>query len=363
MSPNPDSRVHAAGQLVTKPDSDESAALDTAEASQTEGGRCPDCQSQPQIDQKTGEHYCPNCGLVIQDVETDSGQSHYSANSDKPGQSAPPPQTETLYDRGLSTTVGWTAPGDGTGLSAEKREKFHRLRKLNAQVQVSGKQRMLRFALRELQRMGAAADIPESTIETASALFRRIHADEYTIGRCVESLTAAVLYIACRQHTHPHTLSDIATVSRTGYETIKSHFHGLQGHYQLPVTPDHPERHLPQLADQLDADEQTRRIAHHLLSELMSTPAGSGLKPRPLAATALYTAGLIVTEPTDTHPTQSQIADLCDCNRETILTNYEKLLIAVVDSLPVTSAEIGDIQARTLKHKFGADTIDDLDPA
>jgi transcription initiation factor TFIIB len=362
MSPNPDSQPHVAGQLVTKPDPDESAALNAADASRTEGGRCPDCQSQPQIDQKTGEHYCPNCGLVIQDVETDSGQSHYSADSDTPGQSVPPPQSETLYDRGLSTTVGWVSPRDGPDPSVDKRKKFHRLRKLNAQAQVSGKQRMLRFALRELQRMGAAADIPESTIETASALFRRIHADEYTIGRCIESLTAAALYIACRQHTHPHSLSDIAAVSRTEYDTIKSHFHGLQGHYQLPVTPDHPERHLPQLADQLETGEQTRRIAHHLLTELMSTPAGSGLKPRPLAATALYTAGLIVTDSTDSHPTQSQIADLCDCNRETILRNYEKLLTTVIDSLPVTSTEIEEIQARTLKHKFGADTIDELDP-
>lgn len=349
MPSNPDSALGTTDAPVTKtaahtsfPPSDNQPDADQS--------TCPECDGELVSDSDTGGVVCADCNIVLTDHAVDRGASHYSRHPSDNSQQAPPPLTETLHDRGLSTTIDWrNADSSGTALSPEKRRQFNRLRKRNRNQIISSKERRLRFALGEIDRMACSLGLSDTAEKTAATLFRQIHNDGYVDGRCIDTLTAATVYIACRTHNHHQQLADVATVSRTNYDSIASHYKSLINEYDIPVPLDVPKRHLPNVADQLDLSTNTHHIARHLLEALMETPHGSGPKPRALAGAAAYAASLITAcRPGYNHLTQSTVAYAADCDPKTIQQNYPKLLITSAERLNINPQTIRDERPATL---------------
>jgi transcription initiation factor TFIIB len=352
MPANQESSPTAPGTPVTKARAH--TALPEGSTREATSTDCPECGGPLIEDRDTGGTVCDYCGIVLSDHSIDRGGSHYNRHPSDEGHQSPPPVRETLHDRGLSTTIDRdNVDYRGQSLSETKRRQFNRLRKRHRNQIISGSERRLRFAFGEISRMACALGISDTAKETAAALFRQIHDGGYVMGRCIESLTAATVYVGCRTHDHHHELRDVSTVSRTDHESVKSHYRNLIADYDLPIPLDHAGRHLPAIADALPITHETRQVATTLLESVQGTTTSNGLKPRAMAGAAVYAAELVTaTKPGYNHLTQDMVAEAADCAPKTIQENYHKLLTHNANKLGVSPEDVQGMQPSPLSRQL-----------
>ena len=82
------------------------------------------------------------------------------------------PASWALYDKGLSTAIGWQdRDASGRRLSPEARAQLYRLRKWHQRTKVSESiERNLAQALREMTRIDGELNLPRTTTETAAMI-------------------------------------------------------------------------------------------------------------------------------------------------------------------------------------------------
>jgi len=80
-----------------------------------------------------------------------------------------------MHDKGLSTNIDWRdKDAYGRSLGARQRQKMQRLRKWNERFRTrDSKERNLKQALGEIDRMASAQGLPDNVRETASVIYRR----------------------------------------------------------------------------------------------------------------------------------------------------------------------------------------------
>ncbi|MFB6091132.1 MAG: transcription initiation factor IIB family protein, partial [Halobellus sp.] len=124
------------------------------ESEQTSDERivCPECDSSSIVtDADQGELVCDDCGLVLDEQQIDRGPEWRAFNhSERQSKSrVGAPITETMHDRGLTTTIDWKdKDAYGRSLSSEKRSQMHRLRKWQERIRTKDAgERNLQFAL------------------------------------------------------------------------------------------------------------------------------------------------------------------------------------------------------------------------
>ena len=186
---------------------------------------CPECSSDEIItDADQGELVCDDCGLVLDERQIDRGPEWRAFNhSERQNKSrVGAPITETMHDRGLTTTIDWKdKDAYGRSLSSEKRSQMHRLRKWQERIRTKDAgERNLQFALSEIDRMASALGVPRSVREVASVIYRRALNEDLIRGRSIEGVATAALYAACRQEGIPRSLDEVAEVSRVPQKEI-----------------------------------------------------------------------------------------------------------------------------------------------
>ena len=112
-----------------------------------------------------------------------------------------------MHDKGLSTNIGWQdKDAYGKSLSPRQREKMQRLRRWNERFRTrNSKERNLKQALGEIDRMASALGLPENVREMASVIYRRALNDDLLPGRSIEGVATAALYASARQTGTPRS--------------------------------------------------------------------------------------------------------------------------------------------------------------
>ena len=145
--------------------------------------RCPECSGQLATDTEHGETVCVDCGLVVEEDEIDRGPEWRAFDSkEKDNKSrVGAPTTNMMHDKGLSTNIGWQdKDAYGKSLSSRQREKMQRLRTWNERFRTrDSKERNLKQALGEIDRMASALGLPDNVRETASVIYRRALAAQH----------------------------------------------------------------------------------------------------------------------------------------------------------------------------------------
>jgi len=106
-----------------------------------------------------------------------------------------------MHDKGLSTNIDWrNKDAYGNSLGSRQREKMQRLRKWNERFRTrDSKERNLKQALGEIDRMASALGLPTNVRETASVIYRRALDEDLLPGRSIEGVSTACVYAAARQ--------------------------------------------------------------------------------------------------------------------------------------------------------------------
>jgi transcription initiation factor TFIIB len=290
--------------------------------------RCPECSGRLVNDSEHGETVCTDCGLVVEENEIDRGpewRAFDSAERDKKSRVGAP-TTQMMHDKGLSTNIGWqNKDAYGRSLSSSQRQKMQRLRTWNERFRTrDSKERNLKQALGEIDRMASALGLPKNVRETASVIYRRALEEDLLPGRSIEGVATAALYAAARQAGTPRSLDEMARVSRVDRMELTRTYRYVVRELQLEIQPADPRSYVPRFVSDLDRSDEVERQARELLETAQDRGITSGKSPVGLAAAAVYAAGLLANEKV----TQSEVSEVANISEVTIRNRYKELLDA-----------------------------------
>ncbi len=313
----------------TRTRSNETEAETETEQDETAG--CPECGGKLAADSEHGETVCIDCGLVVEEDEIDRGPEWRAFDSAEKDQKSRvgAPTTNMMHDKGLSTNIDWRdQDAYGNSLDSRQRQKMQRLRKWNERFRTrDSKERNLKQALGEIDRMSSALGLPENVRETASVIYRRALDENLLPGRSIEGVSTASVYAAARQAGVPRSLDEVAGVSRVEKSEIARTYRYVVRELGLEVAPADPESYVPRFASELGLSEEAENRARKLLSNAKEQGVHSGKSPVGLAAAAVYAASLLTNEKT----TQAAVSEVADISEVTIRNRYHELLEAEQD--------------------------------
>ncbi|SDJ35397.1 Transcription initiation factor IIB (TFIIB) [Halovenus aranensis] len=289
---------------------------------------CPECSGKLVQDDEHGETVCTDCGLVVEEGSVDRGPEWRAFDSQEKDQKSRvgAPTTNMMHDKGLSTNIDWRdKDAYGNALGAKQRKKMQRLRKWNERFRTrDSKERNLKQALGEIDRMASALGLPENVRETASVIYRRALDENLLPGRSIEGVSTASVYAAARQAGVPRSLDEITDVSRVEKSEIARTYRYVVRELGLEVQPADPESYVPRFVSSLGLSEEAERRARELLQNAKEQGVHSGKSPVGLAAAAVYAAALLTNEKT----TQAAVSEVADISEVTIRNRYHELLEA-----------------------------------
>lgn len=250
---------------------------------------CDDCNGSVITDNKTGEQYCEDCGLVIKSIVVDQGPEWTSGeyeNNSRTGSKV----TQLRHDQGMGSVISYNGrDGYGKPISNRKKASISRRRVLDSQAKSgSRKEHTLRKGLSEIQRMGSALGIPEIVQEIAAVIFRKTHKQDLLIGRSIEGISSASIYAACRIESVSRSVDEVGKVSRVGGTEIKNCYLFINKTLQLEVPPANPTEYTGRMGSKLDLEQEYTSEANRLIELCRDHDFVIGRKPTSTAAGVLY---------------------------------------------------------------------------
>ncbi|PSP39094.1 transcription initiation factor IIB 2 [Halobacteriales archaeon QH_7_65_31] len=289
---------------------------------------CPECGGRLESDVEHGETICAECGLVVDEDSIDRGPEWRAFDSAERDQKSRvgAPTTNMMHDKGLSTNIGWQdKDAYGNSLSNRQRQKMQRLRTWNERFRTrDSKERNLKQALGEIDRMASALGLPENVRETASVIYRRALNEDLLPGRSIEGVATSSLYAAARQAGVPRSLDEVHAVSRIDKMELTRTYRYVVRELGLEVAPADPKSYVPRFASDLDLSDESEIRARELIDAAREDGMLSGKSPVGLAAAAVYAAALLTNEKV----TQSDVSEIANISEVTIRNRYKELLEA-----------------------------------
>jgi transcription initiation factor TFIIB len=256
-------------------------------------------------DLQSGEIICSNCGIVIDgDVKMPQNAQEwnpFSPDKAREGTGGGRVNTLALHDKGLATVIG-IADKDaaGKGLDATMHLLMGRLRKWDSKIQIqtrSSTDRNLRIAFHELGILRSKLGLPDSVIEKAAYIYRKVQKEEIVKGRSISAAIGASVYIACRDAGIPRTLKEIATLANIRYGKISSIYRIILLNLDLKVPSVDPVKCLSRIANRIRISEKTKRHALDYMHNVIASRISDGKDPMSIAAAVLYLSCRYYNEP------------------------------------------------------------------
>jgi len=289
--------------------------------------RCPECgSSRVMKDSEYAEIVCMDCGFVIDAKLTDRGPEWRAFDQEQRDKRTRvgAPLTYTIHDKGLSTMIDWhDRDVYGRRIPADQKAQVYRLRKWQRRIRVSNAtERNLAFALSEISKISNALNLPKNILETASVIYRKAVRERLIRGRSIQGVTAAALYMACRQCSVARTIDEIAEVSGVDKKEVGRSYRFLVKELDFFVPPLTPSQYITKFSNQLAMQGKADEIAHKTLTSARTLKLTSGRGPTGIAAAASYIASVLTGE----RKTQREIAEIAQVTEVTIRNRYKELV-------------------------------------
>lgn len=285
--------------------------------------RCSECGASLLLrDLESAEIVCSKCGFVLATKLTDRGPEWraFTPEEWKERVRVGAPQTLIIYDKGLSTKIGWR---DISGFAPEKKAELIRLRRWQQRSRVfSSADKSLTYALSEISRISDALKIPKNIGETAAVIYRKVVKKRLTLGRSIRGLAIAALYLACRQSGLVRTITELSKASGVAKKEVATDYRLLVRKLKFFVPPVKPNQYLTRLSNQLGIDGRTEVIAHKILRGAKKQRLTQGRGGRGMAAAACYIASVVAGE----RRTQMEFAEAADLTEVTIRNRYQEMI-------------------------------------
>jgi len=277
-------------------------------------------------DYECAEIVCMNCGFVIAAKLTDRGPEWRAFDDEQRAKRTRvgAPLTFTIHDKGLSTMIDWHDRDIyGKRLTPGQRAQIYRLRKWQRRIRVSdATERNLAFALSEISKIANTLNLPKNILETASVIYRKAVKEHLIRGRSIQGVTAAAIYVACRQCGLARTLDEIAQASSINKKEVGRSYRFLIKELDYFIPPLKPSQYVTKFSNQLTMQGKVEEIAYKILTAAKELKLTSGRGPTGIAAAASYIASVLTGE----RKTQREIAEIAQVTEVTIRNRYKELV-------------------------------------
>ena len=289
--------------------------------------QCPECGSSRLMrDYECAEIVCMNCGFVIAAKLTDRGPEWRAFDDEQRAKRTRvgAPLTFTIHDKGLSTMIDLHDRDIyGKRLTPGQRAQIYRLRKWQRRIRVSdATERNLAFALSEISKIANTLNLPKNILETASVIYRKAVKEHLIRGRSIQGVTAAAIYVACRQCGLARTLDEIAQASSINKKEVGRSYRFLIKELDYFIPPLKPSQYVTKFSNQLTMQGKVEEIAYKILTAAKELKLTSGRGPTGIAAAASYIASVLTGE----RKTQREIAEIAQVTEVTIRNRYKELV-------------------------------------
>jgi len=291
-----------------------------------EGQRCSECGSTRLMrDYENAEIVCMDCGFVVATKIVDQGPEWRAFDNEQQEKRARAgaPLTFTIHDKGLSTVIDWHDKDVyGKRIAPDQKAQIYRLRKWQRRIRVlDATERNLAFALSEITKIANNLSLPNSIFETASIIYRKAVKEHLIRGRSIQGISAASVYIACRQCGLVRTLDEVAVASSISRKEIGRSYRFLVKELDYFIPPTNPNQYISKFSNQLTMQGKVDEIAGKVLKIAKELKLTSGRGPTGIAAAASYIASVLTGE----RKTQREIAEIAQVTEVTIRNRYKEL--------------------------------------
>ena len=288
--------------------------------------QCPECGGSHIIeDYDRGELVCEKCGLVVEDNKIDQGAdwTAYDHDDKLKKEHTGSPMTMTRHDKGLSTEISWDdRDSNGRSISRRSRTKFYRLRRLHKLSKTSStREYNIVRALQDITKQGNKLGLSKNIIETASYVYRKAHNNNVTRGRSIACISAASIYIACRQCHLPRTLDEVSKAFELRRRDVSRTYNCIIRLLKIQIPLASPKNYISRLCGQLQLNGETQKKVKELLIEATDKGLITGRSPLAIVGALIYIASNI----THQKRTQAEIALAANVTEVTIRNRYKEL--------------------------------------
>jgi transcription initiation factor TFIIB len=266
------------------------------------------------------------CGYVLDMKITDQGPEWRAFNTEQREKRARAgaPATFTIHDKGLSTMIDYQDRDIfGNRFKPSQKAQIYRLRKWQRRIRVSNaNERNLAFALTEITKVANNLSLPKNIFETASVIYRKSVKEHLIRGRSIQGISAASVYIACRQCGLSRTLEEISKASNMSAKQVGRSYRFLVKKLEYFIPPVKANQYISKFSNQLSMQGKVEEIAYKILVAASDLKLTSGRGPTGIAAAASYIASVLVGE----RRTQREIAEVAKVTEVTIRNRYKELV-------------------------------------
>ena len=268
--------------------------------------RCTVCESSIIDDTENGERICSGCGIVKQEHMEDHGPEARSNNlEDK--MKLPRATGQTSYaqhDLGIATEISIVSTDfSGKKINAETASQIHRLGKWQQRVRVSSsRDRRLSNVFGRVSEICNSCSLPKNVIETASIIYRSLDGKNIHVkGKSVVSISAAVVYMACKRCDVIRSLEEILREVCQPKE-VKSKTKLASRYYRMLVmelgTVTTPiitmDKYIAKIANMTNTETRIERLAIEIADKTKDPNLADGKAPNGIAAAYLYIASILL---------------------------------------------------------------------
>ncbi len=298
---------------------------------------CPECQSSLVDDSQNGEIICSGCGVVVADQIADHGPESKGSNLEEKMKlaRATGQTTYSQHDLGITTEIAiGTKDFSGKTINSNVASQMHNLRKWQQRVRVSSpRERRLVNVLTKIGEICQNISLSKNVLETASIIYRNLDEKVDVKGKSVASISAATIYMACKQCEVVRSLDEICEGSCSPNE-IKAKAKLAARYYRTMVmemgTANAPvvtmDKYISKIANLTKTDVRVERLALELAEKTKNSNLADGKAPNGIASAYLYVASVLLGQSVLQRDVSSiaGVTEVTIRNRcKEILTNYK----------------------------------------
>ncbi|MBI2006596.1 MAG: transcription factor IIB [Nitrosopumilales archaeon] len=266
---------------------------------------CPECKSSLIDDVQSGELICSTCGIVVAEQMADYGPETRSTNlEDKMRLARATGQTTySQHDLGITTEISIsTKDFSGKTISSQVANQMYNLRKWQQRVRVSSpRERRLSNVLSRIGETCENVSLSKNVLETASMIYRNLDGKVEVKGKSVTSISAATVYMACKQCNVVRSLEEICR-GVCQPKDVKAKTKLAARYYRTLVmelgTDTAPvltmDKYISKIANLTKTDVRVERLALEISQKTKNNNLVDGKAPNGIAAAYLYVASILL---------------------------------------------------------------------
>lgn len=268
--------------------------------------KCSACESSLIDDIANGEIICSGCGIVVAEQMEDHGPEVKSTRlEDKMKLARATGQTTySQHDLGIATEISLGSKDfSGKTINSEIASQMNNLRKWQKRVRISSsRDRRLSNVLGKISEVSQNCSLPKNVVETASKIYRSLDSKHIQVkGKSVLSISAAVIYLACKQCAIVRSLEEIIQAT-TPMKEAKAKVKLASRYYRTLVmelgTVTAPvltmDKYISKIANMTNTDTRVERLALEIAEKTKNRSITDGKAPNGIAAAYLYVSSILM---------------------------------------------------------------------